>query len=311
VAFFFSPLSANIYFPCLPSLQTDLHTSPQLINLTITAYIVLQGVSPAFFGDLADRIGRRLVYILTFVIYVAASLGLALQRSYAALLGLRMLQSAGCSATAAIGYGVIADVAMPSERGHMLGAAMVLANLGPSFGPLLGGVLADRAGWRWVFWSLTILGAAFLLFVILAFPETARNIVGNGSVLPTRWNRPLLFLSRQSHGWKSKTNDVEGIRAEPATPRTKLGAPNPLKSLRIMFYRDAALILFMSAIFYAAYYCLQASIPNLFLNIYSFNELEIGVSYLAIGVGVALGGYSNGMSTWKHTSFYMIFADSR
>lgn len=46
----------------------------------------------------------------------------------------------------------------------------------------------------------------------------------------------------------------------------------------------------MSAIYYTADYCVQASIPNLFLAIYGFNELEIGVSYTSIGIGVAAGG---------------------
>lgn len=296
--FFFSPLSANIYFPCLPSLQDDLKTSLQLINLTITAYIVLQGVSPAFFGDLADGIGRRNVYILTFVIYTAASLGLALQRSYPALIILRMLQSAGCSATAAIGYGVIADVAMPSVRGRMLGTAMLFANMGPSFGPLLGGIIAGKVGWRWVFWLLTILGGAFLLFVIMIFPETARSIVGNGSIAPRVLNRPLLPLSLPvSRSRTDRRDNVPADRTGSAIPRRKLGIPNPLESLRIIFYRDAALVLFVSAIFYAAYYCIQASIPSLFIAIYHLNELEIGISYLAIGIGVALGGYTNGTVT--------------
>jgi Mg/Co/Ni transporter MgtE len=59
VAMMFSPLSANIYLPCLPLLQRDMHTSPQLINLTVTAYVILQGIAPAFFEELSDKVGRR------------------------------------------------------------------------------------------------------------------------------------------------------------------------------------------------------------------------------------------------------------
>ena len=42
-----------------------------------------------------------------------------------------------------------------------------------------------------------------------------------------------------------------------------------------------------------AYCCVQASIPDLFVDIYDFSELEIGISYLYIGVGVAIGGYTS------------------
>jgi MFS family permease len=121
----FSPLSANIYLPCIPLLQRDMHTSLELVNLTVTTYVIFQGIAPVFFGELSDKVGRRPVYIITFGIYVAANIGLALQDRYVALLLLRMLQSLGASATVAIGYGVVADVATPAERGRVLGPAMV------------------------------------------------------------------------------------------------------------------------------------------------------------------------------------------
>lgn len=56
---------------------------------------------------------------------MAASIGLAVQDTYVALLVLRMLQSMGASATVAIGYGVVADIVTPAERGRMLGPAML------------------------------------------------------------------------------------------------------------------------------------------------------------------------------------------
>ena len=74
-----------------------------------------------FFGDLADRSGRRPVYILAFIVYFFANLGLALQNSYAALMVLRAMQSGGSSATVAIGNGVVADVITSAERGTYIG----------------------------------------------------------------------------------------------------------------------------------------------------------------------------------------------
>lgn len=75
----------------------DLGVSVALINLTITCYLVMAGLAPAFMGDLADRDGRRPVYILMFILMMAANIGIATQTSYAALFVLRMLQSAGSS----------------------------------------------------------------------------------------------------------------------------------------------------------------------------------------------------------------------
>lgn len=121
MAGFFSPLSANIYFPALNPLAQDLHVSSSLINLSLTSYMVFQGLAPTIFGDLADMTGRRPVYVIGFTIYICANIGLALQDNYAALLVLRCLQSSGSSGTIAIGNGVVADIASSGERGKYMG----------------------------------------------------------------------------------------------------------------------------------------------------------------------------------------------
>lgn len=118
---FFSPLSANIYFPALNSLAADLKVSNELINLSLTSYMIFQGLAPTIFGDLADMTGRRPTYILGFIIYIGANVGLALQNNYAALLVLRCLQSSGSSGTVALGNGVVADIASSGERGKFMG----------------------------------------------------------------------------------------------------------------------------------------------------------------------------------------------
>jgi MFS family permease len=69
---------------------------------------------------------------------------------------------------------------------------------------------------------------------------------------------------------------------------------NPLACFRIIFYFDTFLALYMHGSFYVVDYCLVAAVPNIYKNIYSFNELQIGLSYLPRGAGIILGGYFNG-----------------
>ena len=122
-ASFFSPLSANIYFPALTSISRDLRVSNELVNLSLTTYMIFQGLAPTVFGDLADMTGRRPVFLLGFIIYIGANVGLALQDNYVALLVLRCLQSTGSSGTVALGNGVVADIASSGERGKFMGTS--------------------------------------------------------------------------------------------------------------------------------------------------------------------------------------------
>lgn len=298
-----SPLTATIYLPVIPLLSVQYHTSIQAINLTITIYIIFQALSPAVFATLSDTLGRRLIFLITLTVYFLASLGLALNKeSYAALLVLRALQSLGASAILAVGYGVIADICVPAERGKMQGFFLAAGNLGPCVGPVIGGWVAlGSRGLEWVFWCLVLYGGLALMAIGWGFPETGRNVVGNGTVQATGSKRTWWVVLRdcsRNRALVMSTGDNECVRScgeEPDNPpKRRLKIANPLACLQIIFWRDTALVLWISASFYAVWYCIQTSIPSIYQDVYSFNEFEIGLSYLTGGAGVIFGGYATG-----------------
>lgn len=290
---FFSPVSANIYFPALNALAADLHVSNTLINLTLTSYMIFQGLAPAFIGSLADSMGRRPAYTLCFVIYIAANIGLALQNSYPALFVLRCVQSTGSSATVAMASAVVADVATPAERGSYMGFTLAGSLLGPAIGPVLGGVLAEFLGWRSIFWFLVIFSGAFLTVFLIFFPETARGTVGNGSIPPQGWNMSLMnYLAVRKARRESSTDPTNETKELP--PKKKFRFPNPLASLIILVDKQTALLLIYNAFLFAAFYDITAIIPSTFSQIYTFNDLQIGLCYIPIGVGAMLAALING-----------------
>lgn len=75
-----SPLSANIYFPVIPSIADDLSTTVEDINISVTVYMVFQGISPSFMGAICDVLGRRPVYILTFIMCVCPCRFVSMQK---------------------------------------------------------------------------------------------------------------------------------------------------------------------------------------------------------------------------------------
>ena len=306
-----SPLTATIYFPLLPLLKTHFNTSSQAINLTITIYIIFQALSPLLFASVSDTFGRRPIYLLTFTLYVIANLGLSLeQKSYAALLVLRALQSLGASAAFAVSYGVVADVCIPSERGKMLGPVSAAQNLGTCIGPIVGGWIAWKSdGYKWVFWILLVIGTLLLVMVGGFLPETARMVVGNGTVRDKRWYGQTWWglvryystsIKDKSRGTvQNQVDDARGEHIEDNNNRLilhkkTLSMFNPLACLRIIFWKDTALILWMHGWFYLVDYCIQTTIPSTYKDIYHFNEFQIGLSYLPRGTGIIAGGYING-----------------
>ena len=123
-----------------------------------------------FWGTLADRWGRRPMFMACMLVLSLACVGLALvpTNAYWLLMVLRCLQAAGSASTIALGAGVIADIAERHERGGFFGlyslGPMVrycgdtvfvnghspASQVGPCLGPVIGGALSQGLGWRYV-----------------------------------------------------------------------------------------------------------------------------------------------------------------
>ncbi|KAF2835987.1 chloramphenicol resistance protein [Patellaria atrata CBS 101060] len=302
----FSPLSGNIYFPALNSLSRELHVSSSMINLTLTTYMIFQGLAPTFFGDFADMAGRRPPYVIGFIIYISANIGIALQNSYVALLILRCLQSTGSSGTIALGTGVVADISTSAERGRYIGWSQAGMMLGPSIGPVLGGVLAQFLGWRSIFWFLVILTAVYLVPFLILFPETGRNIVGNGSIPPQGWNMSLLNYLKTRKARKEDipsralSEEASHASVELASKR-RLRFPNPLNTLHLVAEKNVGLLLFYNSLTYVGFMDVAASLPYLLKEIYQFTDLQVGLSYLPFGFGALIGTLVTGyLVDWNY-----------
>ncbi|KAJ0360353.1 hypothetical protein COL154_007614 [Colletotrichum chrysophilum] len=99
----FSGLSSNIYFPSLDAISRDLHVSAEMVSLTITSYLIIQGISPLFWGSISDALGRRPIYIASFAVYIISNIGLSFSPNFTILMVFRGLQAAGSASTVSIG----------------------------------------------------------------------------------------------------------------------------------------------------------------------------------------------------------------
>ena len=250
----------------------------------------------------SDGAGRRPAYMMCFTVYIAANIGLALQRNYAALMVLRCLQSAGSSGTVALAQGVVADVATSAERGTYVGLASVTSIVGPILGPILGGLLAQYGGWPWIFWFLTIFSGAFFVPFLLFFPETCRKVVGNGSVPPPKLNMSLTSIIQERRRAKAGIA-VDATQLAEVAKNYKLTIPNPLSTLVIIADKEAGLILFCSGLVVACLYAVNTGIPSQFNKVYGFNEIQIGLVFIPFGAGSLVSAFTTGKCidwAWRH-----------
>lgn len=306
---FFSPLTAQIYFPALNVIADAFHVSSSKINLTVTTYMVFQGITPMFIGGFADTGGRRPAYVICFVIYIAANIGVALCQNYAELLVLRCLQSAGAASTVALCQAVIADTITSAERGQYIGITVLPVVLAPSLGPVLGGILTQYLGWRSMFWFLTILAAVTLVLMLFFYPETCRKIVGDGSIRPhpvyrTVWQ---VIKDRRRRREAEKSNDLEELhRVHTATsgrsrPKLKIDFGNPFDSVAILFEPVLGLLLLYSSLVFAGFYAIATSMSEQMKDLYGLNEIEIGLMYLPMAAGSIVAAFIVGPSiNWNY-----------
>ncbi|KAH9893766.1 major facilitator superfamily domain-containing protein [Xylariomycetidae sp. FL2044] len=284
----FSTLSSYIYLPALVPMARDLRISLTLMNLTVTSYMIVAGLAPAFMGDMADQSGRRPVYILMFALMLGANIGMAVQTSYPALLVLRMLQSAGSSGTYGAAYGVIADIAQVSERGSYVGTLILCTTTAPTLGPVIGGILTEKLGWRWIFWFLVILTGTHFIVLLLFLPETQRKLVGNGS-RPARGIYRSVFSAMLVE--KKFQENAETV-AE--TPKRRHHFPNPLACIPVLFDKASVSIIMVGSITYLVKMTLQTSLAAQCIDIYRLNYLQAGLIYLPSGVGGAIASHITG-----------------
>ncbi|THU98469.1 MFS general substrate transporter [Dendrothele bispora CBS 962.96] len=302
----FSPLTANVYFPAILTLANAYSVQSQYCLVTVTMYMVFQGISPMFFGVLADHVGRRLIYTACLAILSISCVGLALcpTDAYWLLMVLRCVQAAGSASTIALGAGVIGDIAEPYERGGYIGLFTMGPVTGPSIGPVIGGALLGGLGWRSIFWFLVIAAGIACIVILLILPETLRAIVGNGSIMPPPLLRPIIPIVAGYKKQRIPEGDIEKTKTAPRKFR------NPLV---LLSSPDIPLLLFFNGIVSAVFYAVTATISSLFVQTYPFlTEAEVGLCFLCIGGGSAVGSVISGrLLNWEYKRISKIYNSSQ
>jgi EmrB/QacA subfamily drug resistance transporter len=156
----------------LPSIQRSLNASLTGLQWVVDAYAITLAALILTAGALADRYGRRLVFAVGIAVFSIASFLCGIAWNVASLDTARALQGIGGASLFATALALIGAEYTGAARGRAIAIWGSTVGLAVAAGPLVGGILTDSLGWRWIFFVNVPIGAAALWIALTSVRES-------------------------------------------------------------------------------------------------------------------------------------------
>lgn len=180
------PFSIDAYLPSFPDIEMEFGISRAVLSHSLGVYLLAFAFSTLFWGPLADRFGRRLVILISMVLYTLGSIGCALADSAETFFLLRIVQGLAASGGFIASRAMIRDAHDAAAAHRAMSQVMLLFALAPAIAPILGSWLHNHYGWRSIFWFLSAYGSLMILmglFIKETLVEEHRQSIHPGAVI--------------------------------------------------------------------------------------------------------------------------------
>jgi EmrB/QacA subfamily drug resistance transporter len=295
-------VDASIVNVALPSIRRDLGFSVQDLQWVPSAYLLTYGGFMLLGGRAADLLGRRRVLVAGTVLIGISSLIGGFAQSSGVLVGARLAQGIGAAMMLPAALSILTTTFKEGkDRNTALGVWGGMGALASAAGVLLGGLLTEGPGWRWVMFvnpiaSVLVLGGIFAL--LSDDRRTARRSSFDipGTILATGGMLLLVFtlVKAPDQGWGSGRTIAElagALALLVAFVVNERRAKTPLMPLSIFRVRGLAAADATQLIAFAGFLAMFFFLTLYMQNVLGFSPIQTGAAYLplTVGVGIAAG----------------------
>lgn len=297
-------LDQTVVTTALPSIARDLG-DVALLSWVVTANLITGISATALAGKLSDVYGRRPLIVIALIIFVSASCLCALAPSMEMLIAARALQGLGGGALITLAQTVVADVVSPRDRATYSAYFSLTWAVASVAGPILGGVLTELVGWRFVFWFNLPAGLAALVVCDMALRRLPRqttpariDYLGIG-MLTGASMALLLGLSwgAVAFGWAAPRVIAAFVLAAVFASgflwwQTRVDDP----LFPPWFWRDRVVGRFLPAIFFifGGYLALVVTMPVFFKVVLELSPARIGVMMIPLTLSTTFSAFLAG-----------------
>ncbi len=291
-------VDASIVNVALPSIRHDLHFSVQNLQWVLSAYLLTYGGFLLLGGRAADLLGRRRVLTGGIAIFALSSLTGGLAPNSAVLIGARLAQGFGAALMLPAALSILTTTfSEGTDRLKALGVWGAVAGIASAVGVLLGGVLAQEFGWRWVLFVNLPLCAILLVssFTIVTGERRTASFshfdaLGAASVTAAMLLLIYTLIRVPAVGWRS-VSTVGGLAGSAvlliAFLVNEQRHPRPLLPLSIFRIKGLGAADATQVISMAGFYSMFFFVTLYMQNVLHFSPIRAGVSYIPVTLGVA------------------------
>lgn len=180
-------IDGSVVTVALPAMQQALAADARAAQWIVNGYLLFLGALVLVGGALADRLGRRRVFVTGVAIFTVASVACALSPNAGLLIAARALQGIGAALLTPASLAILGSAFAERERGQAIGAWAGFGALTTAAGPVLGGWLVDTLSWRAIFFINVPLALGAILLALKSVPESrdeeARGVDWAGAML--------------------------------------------------------------------------------------------------------------------------------